>query len=432
MAQQVSAGPLIALGGLLGGPGGTQPREYSDEIGPSIFWAGSAIPATGAIGSKDKKGSGAIPCVFSAYPIRTVNAGLSLVGALTTAANAVAGTPLPNITTYVGGRAVAPGTPMTLGGVAMTGVALDAGLDNVTFGAAARRHPRSGRQYLALSGRPMGRRVERSCERRDFDVADCRDRSWHAHIEPCCPCEATSAANGPQIALTNRYNPNAYGASGPPSSIASMAPAGSSRILIPELGNGRGVGITGVAGGTGGPVLILGTDLFGTPQSEIIAATAGATTVWSKKTYDIFVSATPQFSDAHNYTVATSDFIGLPISVLSADSIVAMSYGSAATVPANFTIIPADLTNPATQTTGDPRGGIQLSASGPGATPGTPLTLVAGNVLTVDQRLNPLRSGARDLGQSRFAARRRVYLGDWFDCEAKTSREGRASSGGSH
>ena len=60
---------------------------------------------------------------------------------------------------------------------------------------------------------------------------------------------APSANATGQIALTNRFNPNLYGASGPPSSISSMTSAGTARILIPEVGNTRGIGIIGSASG---------------------------------------------------------------------------------------------------------------------------------------------------------------------------------------
>ena len=88
--------------------------------------------------------------------------------------------------------------------------------------------------------------------------------------------------------------------------------------------------------------------------------------------------------------MVTSDFIGFPIAVLSTDSIVAMSLGGTPIPAASATIVPADLTFPATSTTGDPRGGIQTTANGPLAAPGTPLPFT-GTVLTVDQRLNPLQ-----------------------------------------
>jgi hypothetical protein len=265
---------------------------------------------------------------------------------------------------------------------------MDGGLDNATFAttgavtlttiANAWRY-RVGQWLALLNGGPAGAVL----------MSQITAINAATGVLTMSPPPAANIAG--QITLTNRFNPNLYGASGPPSSISSMASAGSARIIIPEIGNGRGVGVTGVAGGSGGPIVILGLDLFGVLQSEIIVATAGATTVWGKKTYDLFISATPQFTNAFAYTVVTSDFIGLPISVMSADSIVAVALAGTALVSGtNYTIIPADLTNPATQTSGDPRGGIQTTANGPATAPGTPQPFT-GTVLTVDQRLNPLQ-----------------------------------------
>ena len=388
MAKETFTGPLIALGGLAGASGGGMPREYSDEIGPSMFWAGMAIPATGATASKDRTGPGSIPAVFAAFPIRTINAALSAGNAaISVAGNAVAGQPLPNLTTYALGRAV--GTPVIgLGGAATTGIGLDIGLDTATF---------ATNGTLTFTGTSVGNtwryRVGQWIALLNGGVGGVTLMTQIQTIPGVSSMTVSpppAAAVTGQIALTNRYNYNAYGASGPPSSISSMASAGAARLMIPEVGNTRGIGITGVASSVATIFDVVGIGGFGTLQTETLTTPGGAGTVWSKKTYDIFISATPRTADAHAYTVVTSDFIGFPISVMSVDSIVAMALGGTALLPANFTLIPADVTNPASSTTGDPRGGIQTTANGPGATPGTPLPFT-GTVLTVDQRLNPLQ-----------------------------------------
>ena len=392
MAKETFVGPLIALGGLAGGSAGTAPLEYSDEIGPSIFWAGHAIVATGAMASKDRTGPGSVSAIYAASPIRTVNTACAAGGAgaaLTTAANPVAGTPLPNTTTYAPGKA--PGTPVVIGGVATTGVALDMGLDTAVFTTGA-----TANVTLSTIGNAWRYKVGQWVGLLNGGVGGATLMSQITAIVPATGVltlvPAPLAAVTGQIALSNRFNPNQYGASGPPSSLSSMAAAGSARILIPEVGDSRGVGVTCVVGGTIGQVLIQGLDGMGMPQSELITTVATATTVWGKKTYDIFISATPQYTDAgHTLQVVMSDLIGLPISVMSADSIVAVTFGGTAQVAGTgFTIVPADITYPATQLTGAPRGGIQVTANGPAAAPGTPLTLNGTTVLQVDQRLNPL------------------------------------------
>jgi hypothetical protein len=394
MAKDTFTGPLISLGGLAGGPSGGAPREYSDEIGPSIFWAGNAIPATGAIASKDRTGPGAIPSVFCSFPIRTVNSMPAAGGsaaALTVAGLATAGTPLVNSSTYAQGRAV--GAPVIVGGIATTGVGLDMSLDTAGFAAGgnitlttiadAWRY-KVGQWVGLLNGGAGGATAMAQISAINFATGV---------ITTSPPPVATVASPGAALALSNRFNPNAYGAIGAPSSLSKLASAGTARIVIPEVGNARGVGIVVTSTGSGGPVLIQGLDLFGTPQSEIITIGAVAATIWGKKTYSMFISATPQYTEAgRNLTVVVSDFIGLPISVMDGGSIVDVLFGGTAEVAGTaYTVIPADTTSPATTSTGDPRGGIQVSANGPATAPGTGLTLNGATVLAIDQKLNPLQ-----------------------------------------
>ena len=393
MAKDTFTGPIVALGTLAGGQGGGQPREYSDELGPSIFFGGIAMPVVTAVSSKDRMGPGAIASVFCAFPIRTINAAISVGnGALTTPGPAVAGTPLVNLSGYALGRAPVP--VIASGGVSTFGIALDMGLDTAGFTTAATNNVtlatpanawryRVGQWVCLLNGAASGAAL----------MSQITTITPATGVMTVFPPPVASVTG--QIALTNRFNPNLYGASGPPSSIASTASAGTARLVIPEVGNTRGIGIQGSASGVSTIFDIVGTDGTGAIQTETIIGPVGAANVWSKKTYDSFISATPRTSDAHNYTVGTSDFIGFPLPVLSTDSIVAMSLGGTAVVAANFTVIPADLTYPASPTTGDPRGGIQTTANGPAvalglAVPGTPLPF-SGTVLTVDQRLNPLQ-----------------------------------------
>lgn len=392
MAKAGFTGPLISLGPIAGNmrlpaPGsgfgvGQGPVEYSDEIGPSIFWSGLVIPVRG---SKDKTGPGSIAGVFGAFPIRTMNGAPGAgAGALTTAANAVSGAALPNVTAYNAARSP---VPVALGGVSTTGLALDKGLDAATLSTAgtatltggsagnAWRY-RVGQWVCLLNGGGGGAALMTQIQ------------SIAGAVLNVSPAPALSGAG--QVALTNLFNPNAYGAM--PTGVSALAATGTARILIPEVGVARGVGVLGVAGSPAGvPFLIQGLDLFGGPQSELIVHPGGAVTAWGKKTYSVYILAVAQASAAFNYTVVTSDLIGLAMSVLSADSLVSVTMAGVAQTTANYTVVPADLTNPSTTTTGDTRGGIQVTANGPAAAPATPMTLNGANVLTVQQMLNPLQ-----------------------------------------
>jgi hypothetical protein len=169
---------------------------------------------------------------------------------------------------------------------------------------------------------------------------------------------------------------------------------GAGRFLMPDCGCARGVGVVSLAGSPAGNVLIQGLDIYMRPQSEMIASLAGAGTAYGRKTYKVLLAAIPQFTSALNYTVVTSDLIGLPLSVLPNQPLPTITEAGLARTGDFFQY--ADLTSPATQATGDPRGGVQLSAAGPGA--GTGNTPTGTDGFSIVMPLNP----AQVLSSSQF------------------------------
>ena len=127
----------------------------------------------------------------------------------------------------------------------------------------------------------------------------------------------------------------------------------------------RAVNVTGSASSTGGNITISGYDIYGVPMSEVIAAPAGATTVNGKKAFKYISSVVPAFTDAHNYSVGTTDIYGFP---LRSDffSDVAINY-NAAIITANTGYVAAVTTSPATTTTGDVRGTYALQSAADGS-----------------------------------------------------------------
>lgn len=356
MAQDVFTGPLISLGGIAGGLRGGPPVEYSDEIGPSLFWNGMGIPLAGTGGSKDRKGMGAFRSAFMSDTVCVANATLAAGGAaLTTAGNAVSGTPFvltPTVAAGVGANLPVYGQ----GGVLTTGVGIDPGFStvttvsasaNVTIAAIDAWRYVPGNWYAFIGAGAGGTTLFARC----VSVSG-------TTLVISSPAGASSSVV--QVGFL-AGNPNAYGWA--PVAYSNTQPSGSGRFFNPDLSVARGVGVTGVASGTGGNVLITGLDEFLQFTSEIIAATAGATTAYGKKTYKVLLSATPQFADAHNYTVVTSDLIGMPLALVNDGFAPTVTLAGTAYTTVVFQY--ADFTNPATQATSDPRGAIQLSAKGP-------------------------------------------------------------------
>ncbi len=125
----------------------------------------------------------------------------------------------------------------------------------------------------------------------------------------------------------------------------------------------RGLSVTGVASGSGGTVLLSGWDTYGQPLTDLLTLAAGANTVYSTKTFKYFNSAVPNFTDTHAISVGTSDVFGFALATGLWETTRVCWNGALMTSSTGYTA--ADMTNPATNATGDVRGTIQTSAIGP-------------------------------------------------------------------
>lgn len=139
--------------------------------------------------------------------------------------------------------------------------------------------------------------------------------------------------------------------------------SGAVAIADPTRAVSRAVSISGVAGGTGGSFEVISIDLYGRYQTETIVVGAGAVTANGKKGCKFIASVIPSFTDAHDYSVGTTDIYELP---LRADS-----YGYVGAtwdnVPVtNPSFVAADTTVPPTMTTGSVRGTITLPSASDG------------------------------------------------------------------
>jgi hypothetical protein len=135
-------------------------------------------------------------------------------------------------------------------------------------------------------------------------------------------------------------------------------------LVDPARSIARAVSITGVAAGTGGHFLVRGADIYGELMTEDINATAGATTTVGPKAFKFIISVTPQFTDAHTYSVQTTDLIGFPLRV-DTFSYVDLAYANAR-ITANTGFTAAVATDPATAITGDVRGTYTLQSASNG------------------------------------------------------------------
>jgi hypothetical protein len=92
---------------------------------------------------------------------------------------------------------------------------------------------------------------------------------------------------------------------------------------------------------------------------------AAAATAYSFKTFKYITSVVPQFTDAANYNVGTTDYFGFGYRSTIWEYTDVYWNGARQTSATGW--VAADTTSPATTTTNDVRGAIQTGASGPGS-----------------------------------------------------------------
>lgn len=136
--------------------------------------------------------------------------------------------------------------------------------------------------------------------------------------------------------------------------LVSFGQNGSIAALDPTRQIARALSITGSASATGGQFLVAGYDMYGQPQSELITHPGGTATQNGKKGWKFIAAVTPQFTDAHNYSVGDADIYEFPLRVL--EFPMATVGWNNAIVAASTGFTPADQTSPATSTTGSVRG----------------------------------------------------------------------------
>jgi hypothetical protein len=139
--------------------------------------------------------------------------------------------------------------------------------------------------------------------------------------------------------------------------------SGAFAFYNPGGGGGRCVSITGVTGGAGGTFAVVGYDIYGVLVHQNIVVAAGANTVNGTKALKWVLSVTPQFTDAHNYSVGTADVYGFPL--YSANFVHAHIFWNNAliTAIAGYT---AAVTTAASATTGDVRGTYAVQSASDG------------------------------------------------------------------
>jgi hypothetical protein len=111
-------------------------------------------------------------------------------------------------------------------------------------------------------------------------------------------------------------------------------------------------------------ITISGYDYFGQPMTEAITVATAGTAKSGKKAFYQIASATINGS-ATAVTIGTTDIFGLPVRAIDAGYVVKVGWNNTLAQDAG-TFVVADMTNPATSTTGDVRGTYTPSSASDG------------------------------------------------------------------
>lgn len=140
---------------------------------------------------------------------------------------------------------------------------------------------------------------------------------------------------------------------------------GGDAIADPNQLCARAVSVTGNAGSSAMNVTIAGYDVWGNPQTEVIAFAGGAVTTNGKKAFKYITSATPDTTDAgHLISVGTTDIIGIPIRSPLWEYLEVYCNGVLVTATTGY--VAAVDTDPATSTTGDSKGTYAMQTASDG------------------------------------------------------------------
>lgn len=370
MAASVFNGPLITAGNMLGGlqPGVQNENSVS---GPNIEYHGNSFPDVRyyPLPKDALDNPGVIPAFFNTPEVLVINAIPSTLGTVGNVASpqpAISGVAMTLATNAsVGISLNVPYQNFATKAVVNGNVLLDLGIETPNVTSASKTITvanssiyRSGQPIIITQvGNAAGTThlftyVTALPTATTITVADAPAATNSTTTRICSALPGWANGNG--------VSPPIY-----PTFYAPYVAGGAGLFFDPTQALERGVSVTGTLAATGGTFTIAGADIYGQTQSEIVTLISGASTAKSVKCYKVIQSVTPGFADStHTYSVNTADLFGFPLRNDFWEMLVIL-YGTTS-ISATTGWTKADLTSPATTSTGDPRGTYALQTSSQG------------------------------------------------------------------
>ena len=349
MSITANSGPYISFGQTPYG------NEYNPDLGPSLFWGGVARldPRTNFT-YLPGQGSGSLTAGFATSDAMTINYAPYALGtaAIAALANVTSGTAMTLVSTNSTTTGVSVGATCTnqSTGTAVTGLLLIDGYASFTGVVAA--------NVLTVSSLTGTVTVGMTLSGTGVATGTLVTAQLTGPAGGAGTYSVTGNATVGSTTITGQMT-------GTPALLQPFGQSLTVGIWNPQALVSRALSITGSSSATGGDFIISGYDIYGVPMTEKITHAGGTATTNGKKAFKYIASVTPQFTDAHNYSVGTTDIYGLPLrSDFFGD--VAINYNAAA-ITANTGYTAAVTTSPATNTTGDVRGTYALQAAADGS-----------------------------------------------------------------
>jgi hypothetical protein len=388
MADSNFRGPVTSMG-----PMENSPAQVEIFDGPSGLYQGNALLDPRQVPfPKDGTTQGRVSAFFSSPQIILVDAIPSALSstAIAAAANVTSGTAMTLATTAPGGAAgvpsIASGVPIIpfgSGTVTTAALALDFGFTTGTTAAASStvavvdNSQFTVGQWVCIGG--AGNSAKTAALLTQVQSISTTNTTTITVL----PAPAGTLSNAP-IGGANLwstfYPPSTQFGPQSPSATAHSPniAAGLLRLHNPREALARVISITGTTAGAGGNFTVAGWDIYRQPMTEVITANAATAAAYGKKAFKYIASITPNFTDAHNYVIGVGDTFGFPIRMDEWEN-GRFYYGALLMVAGTGTLMGVT-TNPATATTGDVRGTIQLSTAGNATAVASPLAAATDGV----------------------------------------------------